>query len=118
MVAVAGHNVAFDLGFLRAEYARAGWALPHLPAACTLDHSHTHLPRLNRRRLVDCCHAIGISLHRAHSALDDARATARLLAMYLDPTWHPQPHPDLLDLPHQGRAVAWPTAPGGDLSLG
>lgn len=111
--AIAGHNVTFDLAFLRTEYARAGWALPHLPAACTLDHSRHHLPHLNRRRLVDCCDAVGISLHRAHSALDDARATARLLASYLDPTFGQPPHRELLDLPHHGWAVAWPTAPGG-----
>jgi DNA polymerase-3 subunit epsilon len=111
--AIAGHNVSFDLAFLRTEYARAGWALPHLPAACTLDHSWDHLPNLNRRRLADCCDAVGISLHQAHSALHDARATARLLASYLDPTFGRPPRRELLDLPHQGWAVAWPTAPGG-----
>ncbi|MGY2003978.1 exonuclease domain-containing protein [Blastococcus sp. SYSU DS1024] len=111
--AIAGHNVTFDLAFLRTEYARAGWALPHLPAACTLDHSWDHLPNLNRRRLADCCDALGISLHSAHSALHDARATARLLATYLDPAFGRPPRRDLLDLPHQGWAVTWPTAPGG-----
>lgn len=30
--AIAGHNVRFDLAFLRAEYARAGWRFPFLPA--------------------------------------------------------------------------------------
>ena len=111
--AIAGHNVTFDLGFLRAEYARAGWALPHLPAACTLDHSHDHLPHLSRRRLVDCCAAIGLTLHQAHSALHDARATAGLLAAYLNPSWGRPPRGELLDLPHRGWAVPWPTEPGG-----
>jgi DNA polymerase-3 subunit epsilon len=111
--AIAGHNVTFDLAFLRTEYARAGWALPHLPAACTLEHSWDHLPHLNRRRLADCCDAVGISLQHAHSALHDARATARLLASYLDPTFGRPPRRELLDLPHLGWAVAWPTAPGG-----
>jgi DNA polymerase III epsilon subunit-like protein len=32
------------------------------------------------------CSAIGLSLHQAHSALHDARATAQLLAAYLDPS--------------------------------
>ncbi|WP_029429682.1 histone-like nucleoid-structuring protein Lsr2 [Blastococcus sp. URHD0036] len=111
--AIAGHNVTFDLGFLRAEYARAGWALPHLPAACTLDHSHDHLPHLSRRRLIDCCSAIGLALHQTHSALHDARATAQLLAAYLDPSWGRPPRAELLDLPHWGWAVSWPTEPGG-----
>jgi DNA polymerase-3 subunit epsilon len=111
--AVAGHNVAFDLGFLRAEYARAGWALPRLPAACTLEHSHDHLPHLTRRRLVDCCAAIGLPLQHSHSALHDARATANLLAAYLDAGWGQPPRAGLLSLPAAGRAVVWPTAPSG-----
>ncbi|TKJ29882.1 hypothetical protein A6V29_19185 [Blastococcus sp. CCUG 61487] len=111
--AIAGHNVRFDLAFLRAEYARAGWAMPHLPAACTLDHSRDHLPHLNRRRLFDCCAASGIRLDGAHSALGDARATAVLLASYLDPKYGCPPAANLLMLPDLGRQVSWPTAPGG-----
>lgn len=111
--AIAGHNVRFDLGFLRAEFARAGWALPHLPAACTLDHSRDHLPHLDRRRLADCCAATGIRLNGAHSALGDARATAALLASYLDPQYGRPPAADLVLLPDLGRQVRWPTASGG-----
>jgi DDE_Tnp_1-associated len=58
--AEAGHNVKFDLAFLCGEYARAGWALPHLPAACTLDHSWDHLPDL----LIDIAPAGGCGLTR------------------------------------------------------
>jgi DNA polymerase-3 subunit epsilon len=111
--AIAGHNVRFDLAFLRAEYARAGWALPHLPAACTLDHSRDHLPHLTRRRLADCCAATGIRLDDAHSALGDARATAVLLASYLDTQNGRPPAAHLLMLPDLGRQVNWPTAAGG-----
>jgi DNA polymerase-3 subunit epsilon len=57
--AVVAHNARFDLAFIRAEYARARWQLPHVPALCTLDASAHHLPHLARRRLADCCHAIG-----------------------------------------------------------
>jgi DNA polymerase-3 subunit epsilon len=111
--AIAGHNVRFDLAFLRTEYARAGWALPYLPALCTLDASWVQLPQLGRRRLADCCAASGIALAGAHSALGDARATAVLLASYLDPQFGTPPGEDLLGLPQLGWAVAWPTAPGG-----
>jgi DNA polymerase-3 subunit epsilon len=110
--AIAGHNVRFDLAFLRAEYARAGWALPHLPAACTLDHSWDHLPQLDRRRLADCCAATGIRLDGAHSALGDARAAAVLLASYLDPQFGCAPGANLLVLPGLGQQVTWPTTPG------
>ncbi|OLR93562.1 3'-5' exonuclease [Actinokineospora bangkokensis] len=111
--AVAGHNVRFDLGFLRAEFARAGWALPHLPAACTLEHSWDHLPHLDRRRLADCCAATGVRHAGAHSALGDARATAALLAHYLDPRSGRPPARELTDLPQQGALITWPTKPRG-----
>src|SRR5829696_1668219 len=111
--AIAGHNVKFDLAFLRSEYARAGWALPHLPAACTLAASWDHLPYLARRRLPDCCEAAGIRHTGAHSALGDARATAALLAGYLGHGFAQPPTAKLLALPRLGWNVAWPTAPGG-----
>ena len=60
--AIVAHNAAFDLAFLRAEYAYQGWALPWLPALCTLEASDYYLPALDRRRLTDCCTAARIPL--------------------------------------------------------
>ena len=111
--AVGGHNVRFDLAFLRAEYARAGWSLPFLPSLCTLEASYLYLPQLDRRRLADCCAATGIGIEHAHSALGDARATARLLRCYLDPEYGLSPHPEHLAVAAQGLNVTWPTQPGG-----
>jgi DNA polymerase-3 subunit epsilon len=111
--AVAGHNVRFDLAFLRAEYARAGWSLPFLPSLCTLEASYTYLPQLDRRRLTDCCAATGVAIQHAHSALGDARATATLLCSYLDPQYGLPPHPEHLAIAKQGLAISWPTKPGG-----
>lgn len=105
--AVVGHNVRFDLAFLRAEYARAGWALPWLPSLCTLEASHTYLPGLDRRRLPDCCWAAGVPVHTAHSALHDARAAAALLARFLEPRFGPPLH-DHVALCEAARTVAWP----------
>lgn len=115
--AVVAHNARFDLAFLRAEYARARWRLPHLPALCTLDASAHHLPHLARRRLVDCCHAIGHPLTDAHSALGDARATAGLLAHYLHPHLGVPARPEHLRMPHDALAVRWPDGPDGDATL-
>jgi DNA polymerase-3 subunit epsilon len=112
--AVGGHNVRFDLSFLRAEYARAGWSLPFLPSLCTLEASYLYLPQLDRRRLVDCCAATGIGIQHAHSALGDARATATLLRSYLDPQYGLPPHPEHLAVAAQGVSVTWPPKPGGD----
>jgi DNA polymerase-3 subunit epsilon len=109
--AVVAHNARFDMAFLRAEYARARWRLPYLPALCTLDASDHYLPHLARRRLVDCCEAIGHPLHHAHSALGDAHATTALLAHYLHPHRGTPAHPDHVRMPHDALTVAWPTGP-------
>lgn len=109
--AVSAHNANFDLAFLRAEYARAGWQMPWLPSLCTWQASHHYLPELQGRRLQDCCAAVGITLRGAHSALGDSRATAALLAHYLSPKTRPAPRPDHLDLPRQAAQVVWPVGP-------
>jgi DNA polymerase-3 subunit epsilon len=72
-VALAGHNVGFDKSFLAAEFQRAGVDLPEVPTLCTMRLS-------GGGRLSDCCERYGVSFEgRQHSALDDARASARLL---------------------------------------
>lgn len=109
--AVAAHNAKFDLAFLRAGYARAGWRMPFLPALCTLEASWHYLPRLDRRRLPDCCWASGIRLDNAHSALGDARATAILLRTYLDPHFGPAPLCEHVEMPTAAAVVVWPEAP-------
>ena len=108
---LVAHNAPFDLAFLRAEYARAGWRLPFLPSVCTLEASTYHLPGLPRRRLADCCQAIGSSVTGAHSALGDARATAGLLAAFMHPSWGPPPRPEDLALLPAALAVRWPSGP-------
>jgi DNA polymerase-3 subunit epsilon len=109
--AVSAHNANFDLAFLRAEYARAGWHMPWLPSLCTLQASHHYLPKLQARKLQDCCAAAGIPLRGAHSALGDSRATAALLAHYLSPRTRHTPLSDHLDLPRQAANVVWPVGP-------
>lgn len=108
---IAAHNARFDLGFLRAEFRRAGWDVPSLPAYCTLDGSHHYLPNLDRRRLIDCCWSAQVPLNDAHSALGDARATAGLLRHYLQSQGRVSPHPALVSVPNEARAVLWPAGP-------
>ncbi|PZF98298.1 exonuclease domain-containing protein [Micromonospora endophytica] len=112
--ALVAHNARFDLAFLKAEYARAGWQLPACPYLCTLDASWSYLPHLSRRRLPDCCYASGIELQEAHSALGDASATAALLASFLHP--HRQPRHQHTRLPAQAVDVAWPSVPRNAVS--
>jgi DNA polymerase-3 subunit epsilon len=109
--AVAAHHATFDLAFLRAEYTRAGWDIPQLPTLCTLEASEYHLPTLDRRRLADCCWAVGTPLHSAHSALGDARATAVLLAAFMHPHIGYPPLPEHVALPTEALTVTWPASP-------
>ncbi|WP_313480263.1 exonuclease domain-containing protein [Microbacterium sp.] len=108
---IAAHNARFDLAFLRAEFRRAGWDVPWLPAYCTLDGSHHYLPNLDRRRLVDCCWSARVPLNDAHSALGDARATAGLLRHYLQAQGRVRPHPALISVQTDARGVVWPAGP-------
>lgn len=109
-VPIAAHNANFDLAFLRAEFQRAGWDTPWLPAFCTLDGSREYLPDLDRRRLADCCWAAGVPLENAHSALGDARATAGLLRFYLARAGRRQSQV-LTALRDDARNVSWPQSP-------
>lgn len=109
-VPIAAHNANFDLAFLRAEFQRAGWDAPWLPAFCTLDGSREYLPDLERRRLADCCWAAGVPLENAHSALGDARATAGLLRFYLARAGRRQSQV-LTALRADARSVSWPHSP-------
>ena len=80
---VVAHNAEFDVAFLRAEFTRAELPMPRFQAYCTLQGSTLYLPQLQRRRLSDCCAALGVEFQGAHSALGDSFATADLLARYL-----------------------------------
>ena len=107
---VVAHNLAFDARFLSAEFARAGLDV-EVDGLCTM--------RLagGRRSLAACCAAAGIDPGTAHSALDDARATARLFATMLpvpagvEP--FPDPGPGVAEVAEVRRGVAAaPTSPG------
>ena len=94
---VVAHNLAFDLGFLTAEFDRAGVAAPlELDAGlCTMALAETYLESPSRS-LATCCRVAGVVLDHAHSALHDAHAAAGLLAVYLSRCGRPEPWADLL----------------------
>jgi DNA polymerase-3 subunit epsilon len=77
-IALAGHNVSFDHRFLRSEFDRAGVAIPDISTLCTMRIA-------GGGNLECCCRDLGIDFDPdgAHSALEDARAAARLLASLL-----------------------------------
>jgi DNA polymerase-3 subunit epsilon len=115
---LVAHNARFDVSFLQAEFARAGFDLPPWPTLCTLRLAYER-SSLPRRRLVDCCEALGIPLPEAHTAIDDARATAKLLLCFLREA-REQGLRDLRALgcePSTFSAVPWPPAAPSGRSL-
>lgn len=74
---VVAHNQAFDVRFLRAELAAHKHELDSAYAAlCTMLWSRRSY---GASKLADVCAVLGIDHSGAHAALDDARATARVL---------------------------------------
>jgi DNA polymerase-3 subunit epsilon len=80
---LASHNIRFDSTFVSAEFARLGSPMPEWPMVCTLALAHALLDEPPSRKLAFCCQEAGIEVGHQHHALDDARATALLLAHYV-----------------------------------
>lgn len=106
---VAGHNISFDLMFLRAEFERAGVPFPlsARDCLCTMLLAQRYLRSANRT-LEGCCGAAGVTLVDAHSALGDATATSALLATYIRRAGAPPPWAELLAAAER---VPWPQVP-------
>jgi ATP-dependent helicase Lhr and Lhr-like helicase len=80
---VVAHNVLFDVGFLRTEFQLAGYTLPPVAALCTAQLTRLLHPDAEAK-LSECCRRFGIDHDEPHTALSDARATARLLGIHLE----------------------------------
>lgn len=76
------HNAVFDLGFLRAEFARVGHAFDP-EVLCTRNAMRKKFPGLGRYDLDTLSRVFGIRIERRHRALDDAIAAAELLRLCL-----------------------------------
>lgn len=73
------HNVNFDIRFIHSEFKRIGCCLPDFPYLCTMQLARKADSNIPSRRLGELCKYFNIELSQAHSALEDARATAMLL---------------------------------------
>lgn len=72
--AIVGHNIRFDREFLIGEFRRMGVQFPECTSLCTMEMGHG-------RKLSECCREYDVAFDgKAHHALNDARATARLMA--------------------------------------
>lgn len=78
------HNLSFDAPFLASEYDRLGYSVPlgRTTGLCTMRLASRYLPA-GPRTLEACCACIGCRIESAHAALEDVRATAKLLSHYI-----------------------------------
>lgn len=76
------HNVRFDYTFLREEFSRLGFTYSR-KQLCTLQLARKCWPGTGSFSLGKLCGRLGIQLARAHRAMDDATATAQVLAKAL-----------------------------------
>lgn len=90
---LVAHNAQFDLRFIRAEFARAGYTMPADPATiCTMKLSKRFRVGAASNKLSAACADYGVVLEDAHRAMADTVATAELLAAFMarhpdDPVW-------------------------------
>ncbi len=83
--ALVAHNAAFDVGFLNASFARAGYGM-HIPreaTVCTMELSKIYLPP-GRHGLTAAAERAGVAAAKRHRALADAHTAAGLLRHYLN----------------------------------
>lgn len=78
------HNVNFDFPFLNSEFERAGYPQLQIPAIDTVTLAQILLPTQKSFRLRDLTMTLKIEHDHPHSAISDAEATAKLLAILLN----------------------------------
>ena len=72
------HSARFDLGVLRAAFARAALDWPEPPVLCTVAMARRLAPLQRRRGLAALADALGIDVEQTHRALPDAETCARV----------------------------------------
>jgi ATP-dependent DNA helicase DinG len=102
---VLGHNVQFDLGFLRARSV-----LRYNDAIDTYDLASVLLPSAGRYGLGSLGKLLGISLPASHRALDDCRVTVAVYHALFEKA-RQLPLDLLEDIVRAGQDISW----GGDL---
>ena len=75
---IIGHNVGFDVAFLRQAAARSNSGLFHNPTLDTFELAGVLLPKAERYNLGELARMFGIDVGRAHRAFDDAGTTRKL----------------------------------------
>ena len=98
---VIGHNVQFDLGFMRAK-----GLLKNNEALDTYDLAAVLLPSAGRYNLGALAKTLGITLPATHRALDDCRVTVAVYHVLFRQA-RELPLDLLAEIVHLGRDIAW-----------
>ena len=80
---LVAHNVPFDVGFLRAEYRRAGRRLPMVPTLDTLELARRCF-RFGRNGLGNVAWQLGVRVRGLHRAEGDVWATYHVLQRMIE----------------------------------
>jgi len=75
---LVAHSARFDLGVIRAAFARAALDWPEPPVLCTVAMARRLAPLQRRRGLAALADALGIEVEQTHRALPDAETCARV----------------------------------------
>lgn len=81
--ALVGHNVGFDVSFIRQDGLRLGIWQEHT-VLDTLELARFLVPEIGRYKLDNVAKALGISLDHHHRAVDDAECTAGIFMKLVD----------------------------------
>ena len=85
LLVLAGHNLGYDIGVLRAEMRRVGKELPDLPILDTMGHFAARVGKQAGLSLLDLLAELSLPAPQPHhSATEDARATAAAACRLLD----------------------------------
>lgn len=111
------HNAMFEMRFLAAEFERLGLEFEDNPvmSMCTMQLAPSYLPSVPARNLAACAQAAGIPQYAAHTALDDARVTAQLLAYYR--AAHRQLPPSWQEALVRAASYRWPAVPAATCQM-
>lgn len=81
---VVGHNLPFDMGFIKREMRLAGIQNFQPLQLCTLKLARRIFPQLKSKSLGNVAHHLAIKVEDAHRATGDAEATAKILYKLID----------------------------------
>jgi hypothetical protein len=109
-MAVVTHNGRLGVEMLRRVLTRDGWDVPTIAQVTTLEASFAYLPRLDRRRLSDCCTAAGVPGPGAGGS-GEARATAGLVVRFLAGVAGVAPAHELTGVTLRAWVYPWPERP-------